>query len=130
MNFRSPLSRVIGHGAARDGAHHWWVERVTGAALLPLGAWFLLALVALHGSGGLADSARVHAWLATPWNAILMLLFINTSAWHSRLGVQVVIEDYVHGAAARLVSLLASAALHVLAALAASFAVVYVALGR
>ena len=75
MNFRSPLARVTGHGAAKDGAGHWWVERVTGAALLPLGAWFLLSLSWLHASGRLADHQRLTEWLSAPSAAIPMLLF-------------------------------------------------------
>lgn len=130
MNFRTPIGRVTGHGSAKSGAHHWWVERVTGAALLPLGVWFVASLLWLHVTHRLADHARMIEWLAAPWTALPMLLFIVTCAMHSRLGMQVFIEDYVHGKANRLMCLLASSTIHIVAAAAAVLAVLRIALGR
>lgn len=89
---RSPLGRAIGLGSARSGFGHWWTERVTAVALVPLTVWFAAALIA--GSGG--DYAAVVGWLGSPVTAVLMILLLAALFWHSALGLQVVIEDYVH----------------------------------
>lgn len=81
-------------GRAAKGVHHWWVQRVTSIALIPLSIWFAVSMFALPAH----DYYTVVAWLAQKWTAILMALFIAISAWHSQLGVQIVLEDYVHGA--------------------------------
>lgn len=92
MANRSPLGRVRGLGSAKEGAHHWWTQRVTAAANLFLMLWFLIAVARLPGY----DQAAVVAWLHSPWAAIPMLLLIGSVFYHFRLGLQVVIEDYVH----------------------------------
>jgi succinate dehydrogenase / fumarate reductase, membrane anchor subunit len=92
MANRSPLGRVRGLGSAKEGAHHWWTQRVTAAANLVLMLWFAISLALLPGY----DYAAVTAWLASPWAAIPMLLLIVSVFYHFRLGLQVVIEDYVH----------------------------------
>ena len=124
MSLRSPLGRVLGHGAAKEGVHHWWIQRLTSIALIPLSIWFLISLLALPS----LDYATVHAWAAQTWTALLLVLFIGISAWHSKLGVQVVIEDYVHGGTKTL-SLILSTFAHSLVAAAAIFAVLKVAFG-
>lgn len=101
---RTPLSRVIHLGSARSGAQHWWLQRVTAVALVPLGVWFAASLVSLAG----ADLATLQAWLARPIPALLMALFLATAFWHLKLGLQVIIEDYVHEEGAKLVLLLAT----------------------
>jgi len=93
MSLRSPLGKVLGLGSAKSGAHHWWMQRVTAVALALLGVWFVVSLACL----GTFEYAAVLAWIANPCNATLLSLFIATLAYHSQLGVQVVIEDYVHG---------------------------------
>ena len=91
-DLRNPLQRARGLGSAKDGVQHWWRQRVTAAALLVLGIWFvLLVLSLLHGG-----YAAAHAALAHPLNAALMIAFLIALFWHMQLGVQVVIEDYVH----------------------------------
>ncbi len=92
---RSPLSRATGLGSARKGVGHWWAERVTAIALVPQTIWFLASVVALTGS----DRAGVVTWLRTPSAAICMVLLLVALFYHMALGLQVVIEDYVHSGA-------------------------------
>jgi len=125
MNLRSPLGYVLGHGSAREGVHHWWHLRTTSAALAVLGTWFVFAVLTLPDLGREA----VTAWLASPLNAVLMFLFVLVTVWHSMLGVQVVVEDYVRGKGARVLTLVAVRFLHVLVGAAALFAVLKLALG-
>ena len=92
MSLQTPLGRVLGMGSAKTGAGHWWAQRLTAVALVPLGLWFVFALLGLqHG-----NYQMVAAWVAEPVNAILLILFVLTLVYHSSLGLQVVIEDYVH----------------------------------
>jgi succinate dehydrogenase / fumarate reductase membrane anchor subunit len=123
MSLRTPMSTVLGRGAARGGAvHHWWMQRLTAIALLPLTLWLLCALLRLP----LADHAAVTQWIASGWNALWLALTIIAMAWHSVLGVQVVIEDYVHGAL-KTASILLSQFAHWLTAAAAVYAVLRIA---
>jgi succinate dehydrogenase / fumarate reductase membrane anchor subunit len=94
-NLRSPLGRARGLGSAKDGLHHWWVQRLTALALIPLTVWFVASIVGLIG----ASYEDVRAWLQGPVNATAMVLFLAVSLHHAHLGVQVVLEDYVasHG---------------------------------
>jgi succinate dehydrogenase / fumarate reductase membrane anchor subunit len=123
MSLRTPLGTVLGRGAARSGVHHWWVQRVTAVALVPLTLWLLFSLSRLP----LADQATVTHWMAASWHPVLLCLTILVMAWHSALGVQVVIEDYVHGKLTRTVTLLLVDFIHVLAAAAGLYAVLHVA---
>ncbi len=97
MYLRSTLGRVRGLGSAKTGTGHFWVQRLTALALVPLCLWFAVAVIGLAG----ADYATAKAWLARPLDATLMLLAVLAGLWHAVLGVQVVVEDYVHGAAAK-----------------------------
>lgn len=99
---RSPLGRVLGLGSAKEGVEHWWRQRLTAIALVPLVLWFVISVIALAG----ADRAALVAWMHAPMPAMLMILLIVATFYHAALGLQVVIEDYVHGAAARLASLI------------------------
>jgi succinate dehydrogenase / fumarate reductase membrane anchor subunit len=125
VSFANPLRQVLGAGPARSGVHHWWVQRLTALALVPLSIWFVVSLLCLRS----LDHATVVAWLGQPWTALLLVLFVLAAAWHSRLGVQVIVEDYVHAAGAKTLLLVLSAFVHVLAAAAGVFAVLKVALG-
>jgi succinate dehydrogenase / fumarate reductase, membrane anchor subunit len=125
MSLRSPLGRVLGHGSAGDGAGHWWSQRVTAVALAPLGLWFLFALLSLPDFG----HATVTAWIARPFTAVLLALFVATLGYHSALGVQVVVEDYIHGKGAKIAALLIVKYVHVVAVAAGVFAVLSVAFG-
>lgn len=125
MSLRSPLGYVLGHGSAREGVHHWWHLRTTSAALAVLGAWFLFAVLTLPDLG----RASVVAWLARPMNAVLMVLFVWTAVWHSALGVQVVVEDYVRTKGPRVLVLVLVRFVHVLLGAAALVSVLKLALG-
>ena len=125
MSLRSPLGRVLGLGAAHAGVHHWWTQRLTSLALVPLSIWFLVSLLALPA----LDYPTVCAWMRQTSTALLLIVFVAVAAWHSQLGVRVVIEDYVHGAAARTLWLVLLAFAHVALAAAGAFAVLRVALG-
>lgn len=123
MNMRTPISRVRGLGSAKEGANHWWMQRLTAIALIPLTIWFVVSLIFL----GSADHATVSAWLATPLSAVLMLLLIVATFYHLQLGLQVVIEDYVHGEAAKMICLIGVKLASVALGVAAAFAVLKVA---
>ena len=118
MSLRSPLGLVLGRGSAKDGVHHWWQQRVSAVALVPLTLWFAFALLRLPS----LDYETVRAWIAAGWSPVLLVLLVLTLAWHSVLGAQVVIEDYVHAKAAKLAALLASSFVHALVAAAGTFA--------
>ena len=99
-NLRSPLGRARGLGSAKDGLHHWWAQRLTAIALVPLSMWFLAALIALAGTG----HQEFVSWFADPIHATLMILFLAVTFHHTQLGVQVVIEDYVASHGLRLIA--------------------------
>lgn len=125
MSFRTPVKQARGLGSARSGVGHWWVQRVTAIALIPLGVWFAGSLIALLS----ADYATVTAWLALPYNAVLTALLVIVMFHHSWLGVQVVIEDYVHAEGIKIASLLIIKFIHVLLAAYGVFVVLRVAFG-
>ena len=91
---RTPLSRARGLGSAKEGVHHWWMQRVTAIALIPLVVWFAISLVMLTG----ADFAVVRAWIGSPLVMVLLTLTIGVGLYHGQLGLQVVWEDYTDGA--------------------------------
>ena len=102
MEMRSPLSRVRGLGAAHEGVAPWWAQRLTGIALVPLTLWFIWAVSGLLG----ADLAAMTAWVGTGQNAVLLILLIVSGMYHAQLGLQVVVEDYVHAEGAKTVTLI------------------------
>jgi succinate dehydrogenase / fumarate reductase membrane anchor subunit len=102
MEMRSSLGRARGLGAANEGVGHWWSQRVTAIALVPLSIWFVFAAISLIG----ADLATFQAWIAVFGNALLMVLLVLVLFYHAHLGMQVVIEDYVSGEAAKVTVLL------------------------
>lgn len=123
--FRSPIKNARGLGSAKDGVHHFVVQRITAIALLFLAVYLLVFLVSLVG----ADYAAARAAVAHPCNAILLIAFLLAMFWHAQLGLQVIIEDYVHTTWLALAWQLAVRFICVLAALASVFAVVRIALG-
>ena len=92
MNLRSPLSEVRGLGSARDGVGHWWAQRLTAVALVPLLIWFVASVCAMTAS----DFAAVREWVASPLVSILLVLLSIATFYHAQLGLKVVIEDYIH----------------------------------
>jgi succinate dehydrogenase membrane anchor subunit len=125
VSLRSPLGRVLGQGAARDGVRHWWLQRLTAVALVPLAVWFVVSLLALPSLG----HATLLAWMSQSSTALLLILLVVVAAWHSQLGLRVVVEDYVHGTGMRTLSLVLITFAHVLLAAAGVFAVLRVAFG-
>ena len=104
MSLRSPLGRVRGLGSAKEGTGHFWAQRVTAVALIPL--TFLFVVVIFNFVG--ADHARAVALMGNPFVALVMLLYIIAAYYHSHLGLQVVIEDYIHHEGLKTASLLAT----------------------
>ena len=92
MRFRHPLARARGMGSAKEGTHHWYLQRATAVLLVFLCCWLAWVIVAVAGQ----DHAAVLAFLSRPLNASLTLLALIAILWHAQLGLQVVIEDYVH----------------------------------
>jgi succinate dehydrogenase / fumarate reductase membrane anchor subunit len=124
MSLRSPLGKVLGFGSAKEGVHHWWLQRLTSIALVPLTIWFVVSLLSLPSF----DHVTVISWMAQSWTALLLILFILVAAWHSQLGVRIVVEDYVHGGAKTL-TLVLMTFIHAFVAAAGVFAVLKVAFG-
>jgi len=94
---RTPLSRAIGLGSAKEGVDHWWAERISALALVPLTLWFVIAVIELAG----ADRAAFVEWVRHPVPAVLLVLLLIATFYHNALGLQVVIEDYVANEALR-----------------------------
>lgn len=122
---RSPLGSALGLGSAKEGAEHWWAQRVTAVALVPLVLWFVIAVIGLVG----ADRAAVIAWVKSPMPAVFLILLLVATFYHTALGLQVVIEDYVHGDAMRIGALLVIRFLCIVFALRGILAVLMMALG-
>lgn len=89
---QSKLGRVRGLGSTREGVHHWWAQRMSAVALLPLSLWFVYSLITLTGS----DYETFRAWAGEFGNSVFLVLLVVTMFHHAQLGLQVVIEDYVH----------------------------------
>ena len=121
---RSQLGRVRGTGSAKAGVHHWYLERVTSIALIPLTLWFVFSMVRLVG----ASQETVVVWAGHPWNTVLLLALIAMTFQHTALGIQVVLEDYVHEKWAMTASVLATKAACGLLALLAGISVLKLAL--
>ena len=101
MRLQSPLGRVLGLGSAKSGYAHWWGQRLSAAALVPLGLWFMFGVLGLSGDKYLTAVA----WVGEPMHAILLILFLATLLYHSNLGMQMVLEDYIHHGPTKVISL-------------------------
>ena len=119
------LSLSAAIGSAKDGTSHWWMQRVSSVLLAPLSIWFLLCALPLLG----ADYADARVWLAQPLNALLILALVLAVIYHALLGVQVVVEDYIHTRWLEVAVLTSVRLLAFLAALATSLAVVRISVG-
>jgi succinate dehydrogenase / fumarate reductase, membrane anchor subunit len=124
VSLRAPLARVLNHGAAHDGVSHWLVQRVTALAIAPLAIWLLFELLSLPN----ASYLTVTTWMQHSWNAVLLSLLVLLASWHAWLGVQMIIEDYVHAFLSKTALLLLSAFVHALLAASGVYAVLRVAL--
>jgi succinate dehydrogenase / fumarate reductase, membrane anchor subunit len=124
-DMRTPLGRVRGFGSARSGTEHFWHERLTAVALVPLSFAAVLIVLSLLGR----NHAAVVQILGSPLVAIVMLLFIGTMAYHMKLGMQVVIEDYVHDDASKYPLLIGNSFFCVVVALAAAYAILKLSFG-
>ena len=124
-DLRTPLARARGLGSAKAGVHHWWAQRLTAIALIPLVVWFAISLVMMSG----ADYGSVRAWIGSPVVMVLLILTIAVGLHHGQLGLQVVIEDYVHGDGSKLALIVAVRFIAVLFGLAAIVAVLRIGFG-
>ena len=125
MSLVTPLNRVLGLGTAKGAAEHWWHQRLTAVALVPLALWFALGLSTLPDFTYLA----VAGWVHRPVTSVLLILFVGAAAYHSFLGLQVVVEDYVTGKGSRIAALMASAFAHTGLTVAAVFSILKIAFG-
>jgi succinate dehydrogenase / fumarate reductase, membrane anchor subunit len=123
MDLRSNLGKARGLGSAHEGAHHWWMQRVTAIALIPLTIWFVISIkraTSYHGLDG------VIYLLSSPFNAIAMILLLSTAIYHGTLGIKVIIEDYVHGACSSKLLDIITKFIAVVSIVAVTFSIFYV----
>ncbi|MDG1905163.1 MAG: succinate dehydrogenase, hydrophobic membrane anchor protein [Arenicella sp.] len=125
MSLRSPLAKAVGLGSAKHGFSHWWWQRVTAIALVPLSVWFVYSVLTVMGM----DHQYASDWLAQPFNATVLILFVLTMLFHAQTGIQVVIEDYIHTKWLNLTLLLAVKFAAVLMAVMSVISVLKVVLG-
>jgi len=123
--FRNPLERAHNHGSAHDGVGHWRMQRLTAIFMVALTAWLVWALTALVG----ADHSAATAFIAHPFNAVMAILFVTVGFHHGQLGLQVVIEDYVHNRGMEVFLMVAIKALALFGGLLATLAILKLALG-
>ena len=125
MDMNTPLSKVIGLGSAKEGTSHFWRQRLTAVANVPLIVFFVTLVISLQG----ADYQTVRDTLANPFISILMLLIIVSGVYHMKLGMQVIIEDYVHGEFLKVVTLIGNTFFCSVIGLAATFAILKISFG-
>jgi len=124
MSYRSPLAQAQGLGSAKEGVAHWWMQRLTALALIPLVGWMFFGVLQLTG----ADYQAVRHWVATPFNGIALICLVLALCYHSSLGVQVVTEDYVRRQWLRRLIIIVVYFLKVLIAVTSIFAILKIAL--
>ncbi len=125
MSLATPLAKVKGLGSAKQGTHHWWQQRLTALALIPLSLWFISSLLMMTTM----DHATVIQWIRSPLTTVLLILFIIALFYHAQLGVQVVIEDYIAIEWQKIACVILIDFLAILAAMAAVIAILKVFLG-
>lgn len=125
MSLRSPLGRARGLGSSRSGLDTYWMQRLTAVTLVPLVLWFVISLIILTG----ADYDAAKAWVAKPFNAALLLLTLFAGLWHAALGLQVVVEDYVHAPLTKHLGLIAIRAVAAFLAISVALSTLKLALG-
>lgn len=124
-DLRSPVARVRGLGSAKSGTQHWWHQRVSAVALILLVAWFVVSLILKAP----AEQAHVRAWVSSPVTMVMLIMTILFGLWHAALGMQVVVEDYVHSEGMKIGLILLIKCLAALAAVAAVVAIFRMAFG-
>lgn len=125
MSLNTPLSKVRGLGSAKDGSHHWWMQRVTAIALIPLTIWFICGVLGTVGEN--YDTAV--QWVQSPATSVFLLLAIVALFYHAKLGLQIVIEDYVHAEGLKIASLIVMKFAMITIGLACAVAVLRISLG-
>lgn len=125
MSLRTPLKNVRGLGSAKEGTHHWWVQRVTSVALIPLTLWFIYSICSFAAG----DYQSAIAWASQPHSTVMLLMLVIITFHHSQLGLQVVIEDYIHCEVLKTATLLASKFLNFALGVAGCFAILKIAFG-
>jgi len=125
MSLRSPLATARGLGSAKSGTHHWWLQRATAVALVPLTIWFVISLIVHSG----ASYEEVRAWIGSPVPAVLMICLIGGMFHHAQLGLQVVIEDYIHAETCKMAALIVVKGAAIFLGLLGIFSVLKIAFG-
>jgi len=125
MSMNTPLSKALGLGSAKEGAHHWKAQRLTAIALIPLSIWFVSAIICLAGR----PYADLVGWIQQPWTATLLILLLFSLFYHMALGLQVVIEDYVQATCLKITLLLITQFGSILIGLASIVSVLLIATG-
>jgi succinate dehydrogenase / fumarate reductase membrane anchor subunit len=125
MSLQTPLARARGLGSAKKGVRHWWLQRLTAIVLVPLSLWFIGSILSMVG----ADHGTLVAWIRSPLVSALLLLFIVSLFYHAQLGLQVVIEDYIHTEWVKLTTLIAVQFILLLLGLTATIALLRIASG-
>jgi len=125
MSLRTPLGLVRGLGSAKEGTHHWWAQRLTAIALIPLCVWLIYSLVSMTGM----EHSVVIEWIDSPIVTVLLILFIFSLFYHAQLGMQVVIEDYIESEVLKISSIILNKFVMLFAGLVSIVAVLRVSLG-
>ena len=125
MKFRTPISQAKGLGSAKEGAHHFWMQRLSAIALVPLSLWFAFSVASMAGAG----YEEMREWLSSPWVAAFFLLFFVVSYYHGAIGVQVVVEDYISSEGFRMLIIIATKFALALLGAASVIAVIRIAAG-
>jgi len=124
-DMRTPLARIRGLGSAREGTGHFWAQRLTAVALIPLVLFFLVLLISLNG----ADFATVRTALANPFVALMFVLMLVAGLYHMRIGMQIIIEDYFHSEGSKIALIMLNTFFAVVVGVASVYALVKLALG-
>ena len=122
---RSYLGRVRGRGSSNEGVHHWWMQRLTGVALIPLSLWLVFSLVSLEE----ASYSVMVGWVGRHFNPVLLILFIISMFYHAQLGLRVIIEDYVHSDLTKTISITVVKLCAILIGACSAFAVIKLTFG-
>ena len=123
--YRTPLSIARGLGSSKDGLGHWWMQRLTSIALVPLVLWFVVSIIALAGQ----DRGHVLTWLHSPFHGVVLSLFLITALYHANLGLQAIFEDYIQARWLQLSSRIAADFAAVFLGFAGVFALLRLAIG-